>query len=159
MTARTTLLWNLLLALTWAFGTGSFTLGNLTLGFVLGYLILLFLPHITPSSYFAKLRHLVSFLAFFTWELLRASLRVAYDVVTPRLRSRPAIVAVPLDVTSDEEIALLATLVTLTPGSMSLEISPDRRVLYVHGMFVDDPEVFRRSIKEGFERRIMEFFR
>ena len=68
-------------------------------------------------------------------------------------------VGVPLDATTDAEIALLANLVTLTPGTLSLDVSADRRVLYVHGMFVDDPDELRRAVKQGFERRVLELLR
>jgi multicomponent Na+:H+ antiporter subunit E len=69
------------------------------------------------------------------------------------------VVAVPLDAESDVEITLLANLVTLTPGSLSLDIAPDRSCLYVHAMFVDDVEQLRRDVKEGFERRVLELLR
>ena len=73
--------------------------------------------------------------------------------------SLAAIVAVPLDAKTDAEITMLANLITVTPGSFSLEVSADRSVLYVHAMYVDDPETFRREIKNGFERRVLELLR
>ena len=88
-----------------------------------------------------------------------SSLRVVWDVLTPRHLSRPAIVVVPLDARTDLEIAVLANLVSLTPGTLSLEVSDDRSALYVHGMFVDDPDAFRREIKDGAERRVLEALR
>ena len=97
----------------------------------------------------------VGFLAFYVWELVVSSLRVAYDVLTPTLHMRPAIVAVPLDVRSDVAITLLANLVSLTPGSLTLDVSADRRTLYVHVMFVgDDADAARRAIKDQLERRV-----
>jgi multicomponent Na+:H+ antiporter subunit E len=151
---------NLLLALAWGAMTGSFNLGNLLLGFALGFLVLLAASRvIAPSPYFSRIRRVGSFLVFYVRELILANLRVAYDVVTPQMRSRPGIVAIPLDARTDLEITLLANLTTMTPGSLSLDVSDDRRVLYVHGMFVDDPETFRREIKEGLERRVLEVLR
>jgi len=88
-----------------------------------------------------------------------SSLRVGTDILTPRHRARPGIVAVPLDARTDAEIALFANVVSLTPGSLSLEISPDRTRLFVHAMFLDDPESFRRELKQGFERRVLELMR
>lgn len=97
----------------------------------------------------------VGFVAFYGWELVVSSLRVAYDVLTPTLYMRPAIVAVPLDVRSDLAITLLANLVSLTPGSLTIDLSADRRTLYVHVMFVGgDVEDARRDIKEQLERRV-----
>ena len=151
---------NLALALVWAAVMGSIDLANLTTGFVLAYLVLwLVRPALGETSYFRKVPQAMGFAAFFLKELILSNVRVAIDVVSPRSRRRPAVVAVPLDVTSDVEITMLANIVTLTPGTLSLDVSPDRRTLYVHGMFVDDPEAFRRDIKEGFERRIRELLR
>ncbi len=93
-------------------------------------------------------------LAFFLWELVLANLRVARDVLLPVGRLRPAIVAVPLDLKTDWQITLLAILITLTPGTLSLDVSTDRKVLFLHAMHVDDPEALRREIKSGFERRV-----
>ena len=70
----------------------------------------------------------------------------------------PGIVAVPLDLTSDAGITVLANLITLTPGTLSLDVSPDRRTLWVHALDVADPDAFRREVKEGFERRVKEVF-
>jgi multicomponent Na+:H+ antiporter subunit E len=81
--------------------------------------------------------------------------RVAYDVITPSYYMRPAVVAIPLDARTDAEITLLANLISLTPGTLSLDLSADRRTLYVHGMFVRDRETFVRSIKHGLERRLL----
>ena len=66
--------------------------------------------------------------------------------------------AVPLEVTSPAAITLLANLITLTPGTLSLDVAPNGRVLYVHAMHVQDAGAFRREIKEGFERYIKEIF-
>ncbi len=73
----------------------------------------------------------------------------------------PGVVAIPLDARTDVEIALLANLITLTPGSVSLDLSEDRRVLYVHAMYIDggDVEAYRRSVKDGLERRVLELLR
>ncbi|MEN8150722.1 MAG: Na+/H+ antiporter subunit E [Planctomycetota bacterium] len=98
-------------------------------------------------------------LFFFLWELVLSSIRVARDVLSPRPRFKPGIVGVPLDAETDAEITLLACLITLTPGTLSLDVSEDRKTLYVHAMRVEDPEAFRREIKAGFERRVLEFLR
>ena len=160
MTAATSFLLNVLLALTWAAVMGRFTLGTIAFGFVLGYLVLaLGEPVVGGSGYSRKAWRVVALLVFIVWELLLASLRVAHDVITPAHRSRPGVVAIPLDARSDGEITTLANLISLTPGTLSLEVSEDRRVLYIHAMFVEDPDALRREIKEGFERRVLGIFR
>jgi multicomponent Na+:H+ antiporter subunit E len=74
---------------------------------------------------------------------------------------RPGVIAVPLDAKTDAEITLLANLITLTPGTLSLDLSPDRGVLYVHTMYIDqdDVERARRQIKDNLERRVLELLR
>ncbi len=151
---------NLLLAFIWAAATGSFTLGSLLVGFGLGYVCLLFVQGaLGPSTYPSKVRTVVSFMAFFAWEIIRANLRVAYEVITPGRQIRPGVVAVPLDAKTDIEITLLANLTGMTPGTLSMDVSDDKSVLYMHVMFLDDVEEFRREIKQGFERRLLEVLR
>lgn len=106
-----------------------------------------------------RLVRLVRFVLFFIWEFSLANLRVAHDVVTPRLYAQPAIIALPLDARTDVEITLLAALISLTPGTLSLDLSPDRRLLYVHAMFGDDPGEVCNQLKTTFERPLLELMR
>jgi len=154
------LLLNIILAITWAAVTGTFTAGNLVAGFGLSFLVILVTRQIIGvPSYGHRMAQAIGLAAFFCWELIKANLRVAYDVLTPGYRIRPGVVAIPLDVKTDAEITMLANLITLTPGTLSLDVSVDRRVLYIHAMYIDDPEALRRQIKQGFERRIIEVLR
>lgn len=155
-----TLLLNLFLAVAWMAITGVFTAENLFVGFFLGVAVLWIVQSTgeTPA-YFLKFHQLLFFLGFFIKELIKANLRLALDVITPRHRMKPGVLAIPLDVETDAEITLLSTLITLTPGTLSLDVSDDRKILYIHAMYIDDPETFRQSIKEGFEARVLELFR
>ena len=151
---------NLLLALLWAAAVGSIDAAHLVVGGVIGYAVLWLTRSVLgPTLYFARLPRPIGFAVFFLRELVLSNLRVAWDVLTPRPHRRPGVVAVPLDAATDAEITLLANLLTLTPGTLSLDVSPDRRVLYVHGMFIDDPEATRRGIKQEYERRVLELLR
>jgi multicomponent Na+:H+ antiporter subunit E len=153
----TGLLWNVLLALVWAAITGTFTPPNLLFGFVLGFVILLFARRVAGSPIYAgKLVQVIALAGYFLWELFLANLRVAFDVITPRAHMRPGVIAIPLDVTTDTEITILANLISLTPGTL---VSADRRTLYIHAMYLDDVEEVRRRIKTGFERRLMAVMR
>jgi len=102
---------------------------------------------------------LARFFAFYLKELLLANLRVAHDALTPTHHMRPAMLAIPLDAKTDFEILLLVNLITMTPGSVSIDVSTDRRVLYLHAMYVQDPDELRREIKQKLERRILELLR
>ena len=154
------LLMNLLLTLVWMALTGKFLLANFLFGFVLSFFILWIIARRSDNTrYFNRIPKIVSFIFFFLYELLKANLQVAYDVITPKFFMKPGIVRVPLDAKSDLEITLLANLITLTPGTLSLDVSDDRKVLYVHAMYINDKEQFVSSIKTGFEKRLLEILR
>ena len=106
-----------------------------------------------------KIPKLISFLLFYLMELLLANFRVAHDAVTPTHHMRPALLAIPLDARTDFEILLFANLMTMTPGSVTVDISKDRRTLYLHVMYVEDADEIRRSIKHDFERRVLRLLR
>lgn len=148
------LAFNLLLAVVWAMLTGSFTLISLATGFVLGFLALWILRPLmgVPRGYFLRMVYWIKLIVLFHYELVVSSIEVLWDVVTPAHRSRPTVLDVPLDVTSDAGILLVTNLISLTPGTLSLEVSEDRRTLRVHAMFGEDPDAVRRSIKTGMER-------
>jgi multicomponent Na+:H+ antiporter subunit E len=146
--------------LIWVAATGNFSFANLAIGFFIGFLVLVFTRRIVGSpEYIIKVRQVLELGIFFVWELILANLRVAHDVITPRHYMHPGVLAVPLDAQTDLEITMLSNLITLTPGTLSLDISVDRRVLYIHAMYIDDVDEVRRKIKHGYERRILEVLR
>lgn len=155
------LLGSILLALAWSALQGEVSLANLVGGYVIGYLILAFLARggVMPGTLARRTRHAAGLAAFFVRELVAANLRVALDVLRPGLHIEPAVVAIPLDVRSDGEILLLSMLINITPGSVTIDISEDRRTLYVHVMHMRDPEATRREIKQGFEYRVRRVFK
>lgn len=157
---RTQFLLNNLLTFVWVALTGSFTLFNFVLGFVLSFLVLTRIYREKHERrYFRVVPEAIGFFFFFLWELIKANIEVAYDVMTPSFFMTPGIVRVPLDVRTDFEITLLANLISLTPGTLSLDISEDRTVLYVHAMYLGDKEEFINGIKNGFERRLLSLLR
>jgi multicomponent Na+:H+ antiporter subunit E len=110
-------------------------------------------------KFLRKIPRFLYFCFFYLTELLRANVRVAHDAVTPTHYMRPAFIAIPLDAETDFEILLLANLMTMTPGTVSVDISSDRRVLYLHAMYVEDVEKIRADIKHQFERRVLRLLR
>ncbi|MFP4320871.1 MAG: Na+/H+ antiporter subunit E [Anaerolineales bacterium] len=148
---------NILLAIAWVALTGSFTGVNFVLGAVLAYaLLLMFRDQFQDPRYFNKVWQLIYFIVYFIWQLTLANLRVSWEVLTPGWRMEPGIVGIPLDLETELEITILANLITLTPGTLSLDVSSDGRTLYVHSMYVHDVDEFRASIKNGFEKRVRE---
>lgn len=155
-----TLLLNILFALGWVAMTGDTSTTALIFGFILGFGILLLLRPVLPETpYFSRLKHTTLFIIFFLKEMLVSSVKVAYDVLTPKHTSRPGVIGIPLEAKTDFEITLLANLITLTPGTLSLDISEDRKTLYIHAMFLDDPDELRNEIKDKLERPMLELLR
>ena len=134
------------LALVWAAITGNFTALNLLLGAAIGALTALLLRHWFASPrVLRRLRRIGALALLFIWELLVSAVRVA-------------IIAFPLSVKSDAEITLLANMITLTPGTLSVDVAEDRSVLYVHVLHLADREALIADIANGFERQIAEVF-
>jgi multicomponent Na+:H+ antiporter subunit E len=152
---------NLLLALLWAALIGPFTPANLLVGFVVGYLILrLCSPRGDEAEYVRRAWAAFRLAGFTIVSLIQANLRVARHTVSRLGSLRPAVLAVPLEEgLSDAEVTLLATLITLTPGTLTLDVSGDRRLMFVHFMHIDDEESAIDSVKSGFEKRILEVTR
>jgi multicomponent Na+:H+ antiporter subunit E len=152
---------NVLISLFWALLTGHVSVGNLAVGFVLGYAALSLLYPATElkTSYFQKTIQLARFVLIFTKELLLATWRVAQDVVKPLPLMRPGVIGIPLDAKTDLEITMLANIISLTPGTLSLDVSEDRKTLYIHTMYVVNPDDLRKEIKDGLERRLLELLR
>lgn len=152
--------WNVTLALAWVALSGSFTGWNLLAGLFFSYLALMVLQRHVPAlkGYSRRLPRLLSFTLFFLKELSKANFRVAYDVATPVWHMKPGVIGYELEADTDTEIMLLSSFISLTPGTLSLDVSDDRRVLYIHAMFLQDEEQLRKDLKE-LEFRLLKVMR
>ena len=151
---------NLLLAFAWAGLVGSVSQGSLLSGYILGYAILwVFFRKKDEKHYIGKTPRLFRFLLFYIKEIFIANLKVAYDILTPTHYMRPGVIAVELDAHTDIEITLLANLITMTPGTLSIDVSTDRKVLYVHAMYIKDVDTVKREVKEMLEKRVLDILR
>ena len=131
--------------------SASFDPANLLFGFVLGFISLwLVRDRFNQRNFFRPARAL-RLVWVFLKELALSGYRVARDTLSPQMDFEPAIIALPLDLKHDVEIMLLANMISLTPGTLSVDVSTDKSTLYIHAMSVDDPEELCREIKEGFE--------
>lgn len=149
---------HIVLTLVWAALMGSASLTTLLSGFVLGYGVLWLLQPLTGTSdrYVFKVFYLLRLVVMFLYELVVSSIAVVWDVLTPTQLSHPAVIPVPLDVKSDAGILLVTNLISLTPGTLSLDVSADRKTLWVHAMFADDPDKVVADLKGGMERWVRE---
>lgn len=151
---------NILLALAWMVVTGSATFINFLFGFALSAgALFLIREQVGSLGYFLRARRVLSLALLFVYELVLSSWRVAVLVMSPKMNLKPGIFAYPLKVDRDFEITLLANLITLTPGTLSVDVSDDRRLLYIHALDCSDPDQVRMDIASGFERKILEAFR
>ncbi len=149
------------LAVIWAAVTGNFSGINLLFGGIAGGVVVLLLRStLVRRNGLRRWSRIVSLAVLFLYEMFLSASRVAIEVLRPDVREklRPAIVAVPLTVKSDGEITLLANLITLTPGTLSIDVSPDRSMLFVHVLTLDDREALIAGIAQGFERKVREVF-
>ncbi|MDF2369265.1 MAG: Na+/H+ antiporter subunit E [Rhizobiaceae bacterium] len=151
---------NVLLALTWTAITGHFGLLNFTFGFILGvFTLYLIRQQVGSVGYLPRAYRIIRLLWLFLYELVLSAVRVAIMVLSPNMNLKPGIFAYRLKVDRDFEITLLANLITLTPGTLSVDVSEDRQYLYIHAIDCSDPDATRKDISDGFERRILEAFR
>ncbi len=153
-------LMNLLLSFIWVALTGSMYYTNFLFGFMLGFGILWIMNrNESDQRYFFRVPKVLGFVLYFLLQIIKANLQVAYDVMTPKYFMKPGVVRYPLNATSELEINLLSTMISLTPGTLILDISEDKKSLYIHVMYLNDPKVFVKEMKTGLERRLLEILR
>lgn len=148
------------ISVAWALITGGFTVLNLLLGAVVGAAAIYLVRDRLGARYsLGRTGRIIRLAGLFLYEIFASAVRVGFLVLQPRMRLRPAIVAYPLTARSDAEITLLANMITLTPGTLSVDVSADRRHLYIHAVDCPDRDALIASISNGFERRIIEVFK
>jgi multicomponent Na+:H+ antiporter subunit E len=151
----------IVLALIWSAMSGTFSGLNLLLGAGIGAVaVLLLRSNLAQGRSLRRIRSVISLALLFLYELGVSAVRVAIVVLTPDMKSvlRPAIIAFPLTIKSDAEITLLANLITLTPGTLSVDVSEDRSLLYVHALTLSTREALIADIAGGFEAKVREVF-
>jgi len=149
-------IWNIMLALVWVVLTGNFTGIGLLAGFVFGYLVLALIAASRGErlGYIRKVPEVIGFTLYYLWELVKSNMRVAYEVLTPRHSMVPGVIGLPLETQSDASLTIFANLVTFTPGTLSLDISNDRRMLFIHAMYIEDEARLAADLKD-MERRVI----
>jgi multicomponent Na+:H+ antiporter subunit E len=159
MTLGAVLLLNILVAMVWHAMQPVAGPGDFILGFVVGFVMLAAIYRPYGRRTWATFTYMV----FLVWAIVQSALQVAGLILGPNSRLQQGIVAVPVTGITDFELAILASSITLTPGTLSIDVATDagsgERVLYVHNLIVDDPDDMRRQIKNDFERRILRFTR
>lgn len=154
------ILLNLLLAFTWMFLKNEYSGNTFIIGYLLGLLILMVFRHFfNDRFYLLRVYAVIKLILLFFRELLLSNIAVLKVILKPRLTITPGIFALETKLTKDWEITILANLITLTPGTLVVNISDDNKTLYIHAMDLADKQEAIDSIKNTFERAIMEVSR
>ncbi len=148
---------NLFISLLWPTLNGEYSLSALFTGFLLGFVVLA----IVRRSYGRYFYFAAEFLFYVLFAILQSNLKLAVlilrTIFNPSRQLSPGIVAIPLTITGPFERTLLASVITLTPGTLSVDVGrrKGQEVLYVHSIDLADPVIFCQEIKTNFEDRIL----
>ncbi|MCW1927630.1 Na+/H+ antiporter subunit E [Bhargavaea beijingensis] len=151
------ILLNFILAFTWMFILNSFSASTFIIGWLLGLLLILMMRRFFPGPIYVKrIWAILKLVLLFFKELWMANIQVFMLVIKPKLDIQPAIFRYPTKLKSDWEITLLSALITLTPGTIVMNVSEDKKMLYIHTLHIDDVDEAVKSIRDSFEKAIME---
>ena len=151
---------NLFIAFLWMFLQDEFSIMAFTGGYLVGIVILFGLRRFFPKSFYLfKFFAVMKLFLLFIQELISSSILVVRQVLRPRINVTPGIIAVETVLEGDREVTLLALLLTLTPGSVVVEVSPNGKIFYVHAMDIPVSSDSVMKSKEKFEKAIMEVTR
>lgn len=140
--------------------TGTLAEENFIFGFLISFGILYVITiNKQDRKYFTILPKLVSFFLFMFWEIIKTNLVTVKESLYAKSKLKPAVVKVPLTVESDLEITILAIMVSVTPGTLVMDISDDKKVMYVHVMHVSNKQDFIDEVKNKFEKRLLEILK
>ncbi|MDH5163901.1 Na+/H+ antiporter subunit E [Heyndrickxia oleronia] len=154
------ILLNFILAFLWMFLQNSMDASTFLIGYLLGLLILFGMRRFFSSKfYLLRVVAVINLLMIFIKELILANLAVLKVILKPKLDIQPGIFALPTKLTSDWELTILSNLITLTPGTFVIDISKDKKIIYIHAIDIPDVEEVIESIKNSFEKAIMEVSR
>lgn len=150
---------SLLLLLVWLLLNNTLAPGHLLLGTLLALVIpLLCAPLQTPQPSVRRPLLALRYILRVLGDIVVANLEVARLVLGPMRKLQPAFVAVPLDLAEAFPQTVLASTVSLTPGTVSAELSEDRRWLYVHALHLTDEQALIDTIKSRYEAPLKEIF-
>ncbi|MFU8777976.1 MAG: Na+/H+ antiporter subunit E [Roseovarius sp.] len=150
----------LTLIVVWQMLVNKLTFGNLVLGTILGLIIpLITSPYWPNRPRLSSLPRIVEFVLIVLWDICVANVQVAIIILfKANANTKPAWITIPLDLRTPEAITVLAGTITMTPGTVSSDLSADGRSLLVHCLDAPDPDAVRDDIKARYERRLKEIF-
>ncbi|OIJ22091.1 Na+/H+ antiporter subunit E [Anaerobacillus alkalidiazotrophicus] len=151
------ILLNIGLAIIWMLLRQDFSPVEFLIGYVVGLGLLFVLRRFLQFNfYFRRVIAIFKLISMFLWELILANIEMVKIVLSPKLDIQPGIVAVPTKLKTDWEVTLLSSLISLTPGTLSMNFSDDGKTIFVHSIHVPDKEEMIKQIHNTFEKAIME---
>lgn len=148
------------LIVTWMLLHSSVEPAHWLLAVILGLVVPLFTQRFWPEPVrFGDVIRVTRFVALVLWDIVVANITIAPVILGPRSAIKPGFVWVPVDLDDDFALTALASTISLTPGTVSAEVSMDRRYLLVHALIVEDEDELIDTIKRRYETPIKEIFR
>lgn len=149
----------LFLALIWCGFSNDFSLFNIIVALLLASgCHWLFFKHYHDRDITFRPWPFICLIAFTIWQLVISSLIVSWEIITPKVRSEPKLIDIPLSCKSDIEKMLLTNLISLTPGTLFVDVAEHKTSIIIHAMFADEPEEVIRFIKEKLEPKVIKVF-
>lgn len=152
---------NILLTFVWVALTGHLDYANFIFGYTLGFFILWMVNRSVRANteYFYRVPKIFAFILLFIYDLLKANFEVMKDVVTPNYNMKPGIVKYEMDAKTDFEITMFANMIALTPGTVVVDLSKDKKFMYIHVMYLTNKEEFKSTLSNRIERKLLEILR
>jgi multicomponent Na+:H+ antiporter subunit E len=141
--------WNILLATAWVLMTGSFEFLNYVFGFAIGHTVILLMSRSVSAltDYPRRLPRAIYFLLYLIGELIKSNVKIAFDIITPTFLGKLGVISIELEAKTNVEVTLVANLISLTPGTLSLDVSANKTMLFVHAMYLINEDEVRAELK------------
>lgn len=159
------ILYSIPLAVMWSLVHGNFSIDDFLLGVVLGSVVIRpfkalyqFDRDFSFKQVIGRIPKQIKYFSILIIEIIKANILVAKIVLSPKINIKPGIIAVPLRTRTNGGITAIANTITLTPGTLTIDVSDDRSVLYVHSIDASDPEAVCKSIRDDLEKYVLEAF-
>lgn len=153
------LLLNILLTLVWIALTGYLNYANFLFGFGLGFFFLWVLSrgntNLEERGYFSRVYRIFVFIGYFIVDMVKANLEASKEILSPGFSMTPGIVAYQHHLKTDFEITMLTNIIALTPGTMVLKVSEDRKTVYIHVLHLSNRDKFLDKLENGLEKKLI----
>src|SRR5690606_7084264 len=152
---------NILLTFVWVALTGQLGYTNFVFGYALGFFILWMVNKSVNASteYFYRVPKIFAFILLFFYDLMKANYEVTKDVITPNYNMKPGIIKYEMEAKTDFEITVLANMIALTPGTVVVDLSKNKKFMYIHVMYLTNKEEYIERLSNRIERKLLEIIR